>query len=140
MRSLHYRGTSTAPGLVLALDAGTGAVCDGVALRVAPHETTAVLAALRARELTASAYVERSVPLLLQDGRTIAAITYVIDRAHPLYAPMPLDRQAQIIASAAGERGSNAEYLFSTQTHLAELGLADTEMDQLATLVRRHMG
>lgn len=140
MRSLHYRGTPAAPGLVLALDAAPGAVCGGVALRVAAAEAAAVLAVLRARELTASAYVERTLPLVLEDGRQIEAITYVIDRAHPLYARLPLAAQAEIIARAAGNRGTNADYLFSTQAYLAGLGLADAELDLLATQVRQRMG
>ncbi|MBW6506332.1 MAG: gamma-glutamylcyclotransferase [Rhodobacteraceae bacterium] len=137
MRSLHYRGTRAAPGLVLALDAAPGAVCNGVALAVPEAEKAEVLAALRARELTASAYVERCLPLQLEDGREVDAICYVIDRAHPLYCGLSLEAQAEIIARAAGERGANADYLFNTAAHLAELGLADADLDQLATRVRQ---
>ncbi|MDP1668421.1 gamma-glutamylcyclotransferase [Phaeovulum sp.] len=140
MRSLHYRGTASAPGLVLALDALPGAVCHGVALAVPEADKAAVLAKLRQRELTASAYVERRLPLRLEDGRAVAAITYVIDRAHPLYCGLSLAEQAEIIARAAGERGSNAEYLFNTAAHLAALGLADADLDRLATRVRKLLG
>lgn len=137
MRSLHYRGTAAAPGLVLALDAAPGAVCDGVALALPETEKAEVLAALRARELTASAYIERTLPLRLQDGREVDAITYVIDRSHPLYCALSLAEQAAIIAQAAGERGSNADYLFNTAAHLAALGIADDDLDRLATRVRQ---
>lgn len=140
MRSVHYRGSATAPGLVLALDAAPGAFCDGVALALPEAEKPHILANLRAREMTASAYIERVLPLQLADGREVEAISYVIDRAHPLYAPLGLDAQAEIIARAVGDRGSNAEYLFNTVTHLAELGLPDEPLDRLATLVRQLMG
>lgn len=33
MRSIHHRGSETAPGLVLALDRALGSYCDGVAFR-----------------------------------------------------------------------------------------------------------
>lgn len=137
MRSVHYRGTETAPGLVLALDAAEAASCAGVAFAVAPDRTETVLAYLRERELTASAYVERFLPVTLSDGCQVTAVTYVIDRAHPLYAgALDLEQQAQVIARASGNRGANADYLFNTAAHLAELGLPDPDLDDLASRVR----
>ena len=137
MRSVHYRGTEAAPGLVLALDAGDGAVCNGIGYRVAPARAAQVLDYLRERELVASAYVERFLPLTLADGREVEAVTYVIDPAQPLYCGhLTLEQQAQIIARACGNRGPNCEYLFNTNEHLHELGLADQDMDWLARRVR----
>ncbi len=136
MRSIHFRGTPEAPGLVLALDAAPGAQCRGLALRVAEAEAETVLAALRARELVSDAYLERLLPLALHDGRQVAAITYVIDRAGPQYCRLPPEEQAAIIAQAVGARGPNRDYLFNTVAHLAALGLADAELEALAAQVR----
>jgi cation transport protein ChaC len=137
MRSVHHRGSEAEPGLVLALDAGSGAACEGLALRARPGTEAEALAALRARELISSAYVERLVPLSLTDGRQVRALAYVIERAHPQYCGgMPLEEQARIIARAEGGRGPNAEYLFNTVAHLEELGVQDGELDWLAARVR----
>lgn len=137
MWSVHHRGTAEAPGLVLALDAAEGAHCDGVAFAVPPQTAEETLAALRDRELISSAYLERHLPVTLMDGRTVDAVTYVIDRDHVQYcAGMALEDQARIIAGAHGGRGPNRDYLFATAAHLAELGLADSDLDWLAARVR----
>jgi cation transport protein ChaC len=137
MRSIHHRGTPEAPGLVLALDARAGAVCAGLALRVAEGAEAATLAGLRARELISSAYVERRLPLRLADGRHLAALGYVIDPRHAQYCgQLDLEAQAQIIARATGGRGANRDYLWQTARHLADLGLADPDLDWLAARVR----
>jgi cation transport protein ChaC len=137
MRSIHHRGTPERPGLVLALDAAPGAACDGVAFRVAPEHAAATVAALRARELISSAYLETRLALTLDDGRPIEALTFVIDRAHVQYCGgLPLEEQAQIIARAAGGRGPNCEYLWNTAAHLGALGIADPDLAWLAERVR----
>lgn len=137
MTSIHHRGTETAPGLVLALDAAAGESCHGVAFAVAEDVAGATLAELRERELVSSAYLEVTQPVTLADGRRVEAITYVMDRAHPQYCPgLGLEDQARIIAAASGGRGPNRDYLFSTAEHLAELGLRDAELDGLVARVR----
>jgi len=137
MRSIHHRGTVARPGLVLALDAAEGAHCDGVAFRAAPGSEAETLAALRERELVSSAYEERLLPLACRDGRSLTALAYVIDAAHGQYCGcLPLEEQAAIIARAVGGRGPNTEYLWNTARHLADLGLADADLDWLAARVR----
>lgn len=141
MRSIHHRGTEAAPGLVLALDAAPGAVCQGVALAVASGAEDATLTYLRARELISSAYVEVRLPLDLSDGRRIDALAYVIARDHVQYCGgLPLEEQAGIIARATGGRGPNAEYLYNTVEHLHALGIADPDLDWLAGRVRAICG
>ncbi|KAF0173041.1 MAG: cation transport protein ChaC [Rhodobacteraceae bacterium] len=137
MRSIHHRGSVSAPGLVLALDHAPGACCDGVAFRVQPGAEAETLAQLRERELISSAYLEREVPLRLADGRDLTALAYVIDPEHDQYCGgLPLAEQARIIAGAVGGRGPNRDYLFATADHLAELGIADVDLTWLAAEVR----
>lgn len=136
MLSIHHRGTEDEPGLVLALDQQAGASCTGVTLRVAGPDTDAVLVTLRERELISSAYLERWVRVRLQDGRQIIALAYVIDPAHRQYCQFDPETQAQIIARAQGGRGPNAEYLFNTAAHLAQLGIADPALTALVARVR----
>lgn len=137
LKSVVYRGTVAAPGLVLGLDAEPGGACRGLALRVAAPDWPQVLAELRARELTTYAYAERRLPLELQDGRRVEAVAYVIDRAHEQYlGGLDLDAQARIIAHASGGRGPNADYLYNTAGHLAQMGVEDPEIVALVGLVR----
>lgn len=136
MRSIHHRGTEANPGLVLALDADPGAQCDGVAFRVAPGAEAATLQALRDRELISSAYLERWLQVDLADGRRADALVFVIDPDHVQYCGgLPLEDQAQIIATAVGGRGSNRDYLVSTAEHLAALGIGDRDLEWLAARV-----
>ena len=138
MWSIHHRGTQDDPGLVLALDAGDTAFCDGLALRVAPGEEDRVLAELRERELISSAYLETHLPMALEDGRSVDGLAYVINRDHVQYCGgMPLEQQAQIIAHAVGGRGPNTEYLFNTATQVRALGLKDAELDWLVARVQQ---
>lgn len=137
MRSIHHRGTEAEPGLVLALDPHPGAVCHGVAFRVTPGEEGGTLAYLRERELISSAYVEETHEVHLGDGRTVEALTYVVDTHHAQYCGgIDLETQARIIARAVGGRGPNTEYLWNTASHLAELGIEDPDLTWLAGRVR----
>lgn len=138
LRSIQHRGTASLPGLVLGLDEQPGAECGGLALRVADHDHDEVLAYLRARELVTDAYQEAILPLRLEDGRQVEALTYVMRRDHVQYAGgLPLDEQARIIARAQGGRGPNADYLFNTAAHLTQIGLGDRDLDRLSDQVRR---
>ena len=136
MRSIHHRGTVDAPGLVLALDRAEGAACTGVAFRVEPGQEAATVAALRVRELVSSAYLETTLPVVTEAG-TVQALTYVIDPDHAQYCGgLPLEDQARIIAAAVGGRGANRDYLWATARHLAQLGIADPDLEWLAEKVR----
>ncbi len=137
MQSIHHRGTEARPGLVLALDEQDGAECHGLAFRVAPASHDRTMAELRERELVSYAYLERVLQVALADGRSVAAVTYVIDPAHRQYSGgLDLAEQARIIATASGGRGTNAEYLYNTASHLTELGLEDDDLTWLAARVR----
>ena len=137
MRSIHHRGTEEAPGLVLALDAARDHICDGVGFRVPEGQEDKVLSYLRERELVSSAYLEETHVILLDDGRMVDAVVYVVDRHHVQYCGgMGLEEQAQIIAVATGGMGPNHEYLANTAAHLTELGIHDAELTWLANRVR----
>lgn len=137
MWSIHHRGTPEHPGLVLALDPYEGEECHGLAFSVRPALKAKVLDYLRERELVSSAYLETFLPLDLADGRRVEAVVYVVDTDHVQYTGrLPLERQAEVIAGAVGGRGPNTEYLYNTQTHLAELGIEDDDLRWLAERVR----
>jgi glutathione-specific gamma-glutamylcyclotransferase len=135
MLSIHHRGTEDLPGLVLALDIDRIADCTGMAFRVADAEAAAVLAMLRERELISSAYLEREVSVVSQDGRRLRALAYVIDPDHSQYCQFDLETQAQMIARATGGRGPNTEYLVNTAGHFAQIGIHDPDIDWLVDRV-----
>lgn len=136
MWSIHHRGTPERPGLVLALDACPGGHCTGLAFRVARGAEDETLAALRERELISSAYLERVLPVTLTNGRQVRAVAYVVDRDHAQYCGgLAPDRQAEVIARAAGGRGPNREYLENTVRHLAQIGIGDPDLEALADRV-----
>jgi cation transport protein ChaC len=132
MWSIHHRGTEEKPGLVLALDEHEGAHCDGVAFFVEPEHAEKAIVDLRARELISSAYFEVVRPVTLETGEKVEAVCYVIDPDHVQYCGgLPLEKQAQIIASAVGDRGPNTDYLFNTCKGIDALGLPDADLSYL---------
>lgn len=137
LRSVCHRGTQAQPGLVLGLEPCAGADCTGLALRIDDALWPETIAAIRTRELVTEAYREASIDLTLADGRQVAAVTYVMRPEHRQYAAgLSPDEQAAIIAAAHGGRGPNADYLFNTVAHLADLGIPDGDMAALAARVR----
>ncbi|MBM3605686.1 MAG: gamma-glutamylcyclotransferase [Alphaproteobacteria bacterium] len=141
LRSVQHRGTEAMPGLVLGLDAQEGATCRGLALRIPPQDHDEILDQLRKRELVTDAYREALLPLELDDGRHVQALAYVMRRDHRQYAGgLSHDEQARIIAGASGGRGPNSEYLFNTAAHLAQIGMADDDLEALTRAVQGLLG
>ncbi|WP_342077377.1 gamma-glutamylcyclotransferase [Yoonia sp. SS1-5] len=136
MLSIHHRGSEDDPGLVLALDADPQAQCTGMAFEIPQADEAQIIADIRERELISSAYFEQAVDLTTDDGKTLTALTYIINRDHRQYCQYDLEKQALIIAKAIGGRGPNTEYLFNTAAHIRDLGIDDPDMDWLATRVR----
>lgn len=138
MWSIHHRGTQENPGLVLALDPDEDAGCEGVAFQVPSETRTDVLRYLRERELISSAYQERLETIRLADGQEVQALAYVMNRDHVQYTgQMTAAEKAAIIARSSGGMGPNDEYLFSTLSHLRDMGCPDPEMEEIARLIQR---
>ena len=134
--SRHYRGSPEAPGLVLGLD--RGGACRGLAFRVAEREAGAVLDYLDARENIGDevVYRRRLLPVrLLDSGRTVRAITYVVDRATSHYCRPPAEEAARAIARGMGQAGPNRDYLLNTLSHLRAIGVRDAGLDRIAALL-----
>jgi cation transport protein ChaC len=139
--SFHHRGTAERPGLVLGLD--EGGACRGVAYRVEPAQRDATLAYLREREQITAVYVEATKPVSLLDGsgQEIEAVCYMADRKHPQYAGrLSLERQAELVLSAAGLSGTNLDYVLNTVRHLEEAGVHDATLAALAARIAARGG
>jgi len=138
--SFHHRGTAARPGLVLGLD--RGGTCDGVAYKAHGAKARDILAYLREREQVSGVYREAIWSARLNDGsgRSVKALTYIVERAHPQYAPpLPLLTQARIICGAKGISGVNLDYLLSTVAHLRELGILERDLERICALSGPHL-
>ena len=133
IRSTIYRGTPEQPGLVLGVDAG--GECNGMVFRVAPERRDEVIAYLYAREMRNHVYAPTWVTVLV-DGQPHEALTFVVRRDHRSFMCLPEDETARIIASCAGQNGTNYEYLENTVHALHALGVPDADLDGLHDRVR----
>ncbi|MDP3897147.1 MAG: gamma-glutamylcyclotransferase [Mesorhizobium sp.] len=131
VRSHVHRGTPERPGLVLGLDRGGS--CLGLAYRVPGELQPEVVGYLRERELVTRVYLERTLPVRLDGGETVAALTYVVDRAHPQYAGhLDPAEAAAAVAGAVGVSGRNEDYVLNTLTHVHALGIRDHWLERVA--------
>jgi cation transport protein ChaC len=129
-----YRGTPERPGLVLGLDRGGS--CVGLAFRVPAELREQVLAYLRDRELVTSVYLERMLPVRLENGGIVEAVAYVVDRRHEQYAgALDEAEAARIVSGAVGQAGPNEEYVLNTIAHLKALGIRDHWLEEVGRLV-----
>lgn len=126
-----HRGTPDVPGLVLGLD--RGGRCRGVAFRVREERREQTLVYLRAREQATMVYLERRVPVRLDDGRAVVAVTYVADRRHPQYAGrLATADLIRLVRQGVGISGANPDYVRATQQHLVEMGVSDPVLARIA--------
>ena len=129
------RGTPENPGLVLGLDAGGW--CSGVAFRLEDDIVETELALLWRREMLAGSYVPRWIDVEDEAGvRFGSAIAFTVNTEADQYAG-DLAQQAVVdrLATAAGELGTSADYLFRTCAGLHAEGIPDLELDRLAQTV-----
>ncbi|MBV9151773.1 MAG: gamma-glutamylcyclotransferase [Alphaproteobacteria bacterium] len=127
--SRDYRGTPERPGLVLGLD--RGGACRGIAYCLPPDTLGAALDQVWAREMAGEVYRMRPVTVTTPQG-PLGAYAFVVRRDRPDYAGrLSLEDTAQIIAVAAGGRGTGRDYLANTVRHLEELGIADGPLHRL---------
>lgn len=134
--SRHYRGSPEAPGLVLGLD--RGGACRGVAFAVAGRDAAAVVQYLDERENLGGevVYARRLLPVrLLDNGRTVRAVSYVVNRAAPQYCQPSVEEAARAIARGVGTAGTNRDYLHNTRAHLEAMGVRDPWLERIARKV-----
>jgi glutathione-specific gamma-glutamylcyclotransferase len=131
------RGTPECPGLVLTLERGGS--CRGLAYRLKPGTARADLLDLWRREMSLDSYRPRWLDCRAGADR-IPALVFVGNRGCSGYAgSLPIETMVHALATAKGKFGSSAEYLFRTQATLAEHGIRDTRVEQLAHRVRAHL-
>lgn len=130
------RGSEEFPGLMLGLE--TGGSTNGVVYRVAPEQAEMELDILFRRELMSNTYNPTWVTAECE-GRTISAITFVMDPEHERYYDGACgDTMVRHLADAVGPLGRNCDYLFQLVEHLSELDYDDPSLRELAAQVRAY--
>ena len=135
----RWRGSEENPGLMLALD--RGGACKGVLYRLPADAIEENVVRLFEREMAwkPSAFPPRWVNVAASHGN-VRAMTFCINRNSGRYVTgLTPHEVAAVLAKAAGSRGSMAEYLYATVSHLEEMGLHDTHLWELQELVAEHI-
>lgn len=130
-----FRGSPENPGLMLALD--RGGACNGALYRLPPDTRDENVQKLLEREMSwlPSSFPPRWVKVKSGD-RTVRALTFCIDRHSGRYvAGLSEEQIADMLATATGTRGSMADYLYSTVSHLEDMGIHDPHMWRLQHMV-----
>ncbi|MFV3127470.1 gamma-glutamylcyclotransferase [Niveispirillum sp. KHB5.9] len=131
--SHQHRGTPERPGAVLGLDRGGS--CRGMVYRVAADTAPSVLDYLWQREMAYRVYIPRRMRVKTDAG-DVPALTFTADPAHAQYCGrLGLDGTAALIRQGIGQSGRNVDYLTSLIDHLAQLGIRDRGLGELAARV-----
>jgi cation transport regulator ChaC len=135
--SPDHRGVPEAPGRVVTLVPAEGETCGGCAYRIDPAVTDEVLTALDERESAGFDRIRREV-LDAPGGAPFAeALVYVADATNPHFLG-PLDERAiaSWVRRSKGPSGPNADYVLQLHDALAELGIEDAHVEQIARWLR----
>ncbi len=123
------RGSKANPGLTLGLDRGGS--CRGIAFRVAADAVESEFEVVWRREMITGAYRPRWLDVHTNGG-VVRGLGFTINHDHERYAGLlPEDTAAAAIATAEGELGPCAEYLFNTVAHLEAYGIHDRALGKL---------
>lgn len=133
------RGSPERPGIMLALDQGGS--CRGMVFRLPPETMEENLIAVIRREhpIRWENLNMRWITARTEDG-PVRALVFVTGRSHRAYLPgLTDDIVVEALATAAGERGSMAEYLLSTVEHLEVRGIHDRYLWRMQELVAERL-
>lgn len=118
--SHDHRGTAENPGRVVTLIEEHGAICGGLAYRVA----AAVFRQLDEREK--NGYLRVATEMTFADGGSASGVTYLATADNEAYLGAASELEiARHICRCTGPSGSNSDYLLELAVALRELGLQD---------------
>lgn len=138
LRLTAGRGTARYPGRMLGLTAGGETT--GLVFRLPDNGLENELALIWKREMITGCYLPTWCPLVLNDGRQVNALVFIMDLTHPLYdGDSGAEKIAPLVATASGPLGSNAQYLFSLEQAMQERGMQDAGVAELARKVREYL-
>ena len=126
---LGGRGNPDVPGLMAALDNGSG--CDGLLFRIPGDIVDVETEILWRREYIAPGYIPSFVTASTGDTN-LRALAFVADHdAEQICGDISRDEQIACLANAAGILGTSVEYLENICSHFEILGIDDEECSSL---------
>jgi cation transport protein ChaC len=135
LRSRLGRGSVEKPGLMLGLDFGGS--CNGMAFRIAARDVRYELKLVWRREMVAGSYAPRWVTARNPKGH-VRAIAFVVNHAHAQYTrKLPEQTVIKTLATAYGQFGSGADYLYQTVDCLSKHGIHDAYLTHLRDQVMK---
>lgn len=127
--SFGGRGTAEQPGMLAALDHGTG--CDGLIFRIAAADVAGETEILWRREMAGPAYHAAFVTADTAMGK-VRALAFTADHASSaIVGDIPRAEQVRYIATGVGFFGSSLDYLTNIAAHFEVLGIEDAEVASL---------
>ena len=133
------RGTVEQPALTLGLDRQPGA-CAGVAFHLAKDAVQEALWTVWKQEMAGGYYTAEWVQVATEAG-PVAAVTFVADPRHPLYAgAVPESEAVDLLAVGVGPGGTAAGYLMQTADALRGWGIPDPALERYEAAVARRLG
>lgn len=136
LRMINWRATPEQPGLMLALDRGGS--CVGVAYRMPDDAPLERMVRLLKRETSFHEDVSWQRWVTVRSGaERFRALAFWCAPSTPDadLLRLPIEEQAAWIARSVGFAGNGPEYLLNTVEHLEQLGLHDSYLWRLQSLV-----
>jgi cation transport protein ChaC len=131
IRLLAGRGSPENPGRMLSLE--PGGTTEGVALRMPEANLNEELRILWIREMVTGAYTPTWAPIRFKTGGDATALVFVANSHQAQFEPDARPAAiAPLMVAASGSFGTNAEYVFKLQRALADCGMTDKYIDELA--------
>ena len=123
------RGSRDVPGLMAALDKGSG--CNGLVYRIERDEVDVETEILWRREMVGAGYLPTFVEAEISGG-PVMALTFVADYDAEIIAPnLTRAEQVEYIATGKGFLGTSLEYLTNIANHFDALGIIDEDITAL---------
>jgi glutathione-specific gamma-glutamylcyclotransferase len=133
-KSVESRGTREVPGLTLNLGRAAGHVCRGIAFAFEDDDRyRKILMDLQKRE----ACNPLALAVQLEDGQVVTAQVFIYEGRNLIDDSMPLADKAEMVAKAAGMRGSDFEYVRDTYEGLKSVGVNDPAVTALWGAVKK---
>ena len=132
------RGTVDAPGLMAALDRGSG--CDGLVFRVLREHVEEETEILWRREKVGPAYTATFVEAVVAE-EPVTALAFVADHDAELIDPnLTRDEQIHFLATGVGFFGPSIDYLKNIAKKFTALGIHDEEVTSLLCETEAYIG
>jgi cation transport protein ChaC len=130
IRSTHYRGTPSQPGLTLGL--APGDKVEGYVYLISGHCWDEVYDAVLKREQATGSYIEQTLPVTLRCGDVVEAVVFIANCASSDWAGCAdVQSQAEQISRSAGVMGPNIEYLSDLVRTLDDADIHDPYVKRL---------